>query len=606
MAAPPTPRRARLLRISALAVAIGVVVSGLAKVLVWLMHVITNLAFYGEVSGAYRSPADAVLHLGPWVVLIPVIGGLVVGLMARYGSAGVRGHGIPEAIEQILTNHSRIRPVLTLLKPLSAAVSVGTGGPFGAEGPIIATGGAFGSTVGQLLDITHHERKVLLAAGAAAGMTAVFGTPVAAIFLAIELLLYEFSPRSLVPVALASITGAAGHHLFFEQQPVFALLDAAAPTNTALAAYSAIGLVMGLLSVLITRAVGFVEHAFERLPIHWAWWPALGGVAVGVVGYFAPRTLGVGYENITDMLAGRLVWQAVLVLGALKFVSWVISLGSGTSGGTLAPLFTIGTAAGALLGTAVLAVFPESGITLTMAALVGMAALFAGASRALLTSVVFAVEATGQPTALLPLLGACTGSYVVSFCLLSGYTLMTEKVAKRGVRLPEAYEPDVLERVTVEQVLRPGALTLAADNTLHDLREWLHAEPEQVSGHFVLVDAAGAYVGVLSAVQALRSTLPDTTLLQQLARRPGAVTTTDALRTAVELMSRSQAEVLPVVAPGAQREVAGVLTSADIIAAYRLRLADHSAPQASISLKRRSIEILLRGQRIVRHITARA
>ncbi|OON67731.1 chloride channel protein [Hymenobacter sp. CRA2] len=606
MGAPPTPNRARLVRISALAVAIGVVVTGLAKVLVWLIHFFTNVAFYGEASGLYRSPADAVPHLGAWVIIIPVIGGLIIGLMALYGSPGVRGHGIPEAIEQILTNQSRIRPVLTLLKPLSAAISVGTGGPFGAEGPIIATGGAFGSTVGQLLHITHHERKVLLAAGATAGMTAVFGTPVAAVFLAVELLLYEFSPRSLVPVTLACITGAAGHHLLFEQQPVFALLQANAPGNLALATYSAMGLVMGLLAVLITHAVGAVEHAFERLPIHWAWWPALGGLAVGVVGYFAPRTLGVGYENITDILAGRLVWQAVLVLGVLKFTSWVISLGSGTSGGTLAPLFTIGTAAGALLGTFILRVFPASDINLTMAALVGMAALFAGASRALLTSIVFAVEATGQPTALLPLLGACTASYVVSFFLLQ-HTLMTEKVGKRGVRLPEAYEPDVLERVTVGQVLQPDALTVAASNTLLEMRQWLQQEPEQRAGHFVLVSEAGEYEGVLSTVEIFRSALPPDTPLRTLSRRVGAaIATTASLRTAVELMSRRQAEVLPVVAPDSRSEVVGVLTYQDIIGAYRLRLADYDTPQASISLKRRTIEILLRGQRIVRQVKARS
>ena len=259
--------------------------------------------------------------------------------MALYGSKAIRGHGIPEAMEQILTNDSKIKPAITYLKPISSAIAIGTGGPFGAEGPIIATGGALGSTIGQLLKITHNERKILLATGATAGMSAIFGSPVAAIFLAIELLLFEFSPRSIIPVALACITGAAGHHLLFEPGYVFPIAGLIAmPGNTALFFYSLMGLGIGVLSVGITKLVYYVEDLFEHLPIHWALWPAIGGLAVGIIGYFAPHTLGVGYENITNVLSGSLPVQLVLSLCLLKFVSWCIALASGTSGGTLAPL----------------------------------------------------------------------------------------------------------------------------------------------------------------------------------------------------------------------------------------------------------------------------
>ena len=280
----------------------AVAISLIAKVLVSLINLITNISFYGFFALKFHSPAYN--HLGLWVILIPAIGGILVGFMALYGSKAIRGHGIPEAMEQILVNQSKIKPVITFLKPVSSAIAIGTGGPFGAEGPIIATGGALGSTLGQLFKITSNERKIILAAGATAGMSAIFGTPIAAVFLAIELLLFEFSPKAILPVALACITGAAGHHLLFESGPVFPMPDLATPSNIALAIYSFIGVIIGFLSMGLTKAVYLIEDAFEKLPIHWMWWPAIGGLAVGVVGYFAPHTLGVGYDNITNLLSG--------------------------------------------------------------------------------------------------------------------------------------------------------------------------------------------------------------------------------------------------------------------------------------------------------------
>ncbi len=257
--------------------------------------------------------------------------------MARYGSKAIRGHGIPEAMEQILTNESRIKPIITFLKPVSSAISIGTGGPFGAEGPIIATGGALGSTIGQFLRISPDERMILLTSGATAGMAAIFGTPVAAIFLAIELLLFEFSPRSIIPIALACITGAAMHKLLFGNEPVFLMPVEAIPSNPALAIYSLLGIFIGLLAAAVTKAVYLIEDGFEKLPIPWYWWPALGGIAVGGIGFLAPQTLGVGYSNIDLLLHNNLTLNLLLTLSLFKFLSWSISLGSGTSGGTLAP-----------------------------------------------------------------------------------------------------------------------------------------------------------------------------------------------------------------------------------------------------------------------------
>src|SRR6185312_4915029 len=300
-----TIKLTRLLYICMLAILNALLVSVIAKVMVMLINIVTGISFHGYATTGEIAPTGN--HLGLWVILVPVVGGVIVGIMARFGSMAIRGHGIPEAMEQVLTNQSKIPPIVTLLKPLSAAISIGTGGPFGAEGPIISAGGAFGSLIGQILKISGYERKILLTAGATAGMAAIFGCPVAAIMLAIELLLFEFSPRSIIPVALACITGAAGHYFLFEAGPVFAfhrVIDV--PSDKALLLYSVMGVVIGILAILVTKSVYLLEDAFEKLPIHWMWFPAIGGLFVGIIGYFAPRTLGVGYENITDVLSGTL------------------------------------------------------------------------------------------------------------------------------------------------------------------------------------------------------------------------------------------------------------------------------------------------------------
>jgi H+/Cl- antiporter ClcA len=426
----------RVVYICLLSMGIAVASAFVAKGLTALIGIITNLAFFGRKSAEMVSPAGN--HLGIWVVAIPVIGGIIVGLMSRYGSEGIRGHGIPEAMERVLLHQSRIPARLTFLKPLSAAIAIGTGGPFGAEGPIIATGGAMGSLVGQLLSTTSDERKTLLAAGAAAGMAATFGSPVAAVLLAIELLLFEFRPRSFIPVALASAVAAEIRFNLGLPFPIFHMPALAHPSQSAMGIYVLIGAIVGLASVYVTRAVYWIEDLFGKLPVHWMWWPAIGAVAVGVIGYFQPKTMGVGYDNISDAITANITIKFAATLCIWKFVSWSIALGSGTSGGTLAPLFTIGGTLGLVLGAAAKHLFPEASVAVEAAALVGMAAMFAGASRALLTSVVFAFETTLQPMGLLPLLGGCTAAHLVS-CLLMPNTIMTEKIARRGVKVPAEY-----------------------------------------------------------------------------------------------------------------------------------------------------------------------
>jgi H+/Cl- antiporter ClcA/CBS domain-containing protein len=574
---------ARVALISGLCILLGLATAVVAKGLIALIGFVTQLAFYGRISWSPISPAGHTL--GAWVIAIPVIGGVVVGLMARYGSRGICGHGIPEAMERVLLDRSRIPFRLAWLKPLSAAISIGTGGPFGAEGPIIATGGAIGSALGQILTVTAHERKTLLAAGAAAGMSATFGSPVSAVLLAIELLLFEYRPRSLIPVALASATAAAGRIALFGAGPAFRIPELASSLGSALPGYLAIGAIAGLASVIVTRLVYSAEDHFEKLPIHWMWWPALGGIAVGLIGWFAPRTLGVGYDNIEALVSGNIMGTALAVLCVAKFVSWAIALGSGTSGGTLAPLLTIGAGLGAGLGVLADHAWPSLGIDPRMAALVGMAALFAGASRALLASAVFAFEATQQPTGLLPLLGGCGISYLVS-AMLMRHSIMTEKIARRGTRVLADYAADFLDQVLVAEVASQPAVTLAADDTVEAVRAWL-ASPDVAASHqgFPVVNAAGALVGVVMRREIVEPAAAPGTRVQQLIKRPPAVVYEDnSLREAADHMVHEGVGRLPVVTRADPTRVVALLTRSDLLEAHERRVDEAHRPEAGIVL----------------------
>ncbi|HEX7031205.1 MAG TPA: chloride channel protein [Gammaproteobacteria bacterium] len=577
------PRRStlvdrRVLVICALAVLLGVAAALIAEVLVALIALITNLAFYGRVSAEYAAPAGNAL--GAWVIVIPVVGGILVGLMARWGSKAIRGHGIPEAMEQVLVNESRIPPRITFLKPLSSAIAIGTGGPFGAEGPIIATGGALGSFLGQLLHITSHERKVLLAAGAAAGMSAIFASPVAAVILAVELLLFELRPRSLIPVALAAVTATAIHFAIAgDVHAVFAMPDIATPGGVALLCYVLLGALIGLVSVGVTRAIYGIENAFEKLPVHWMWWPAIGGVAVGVVGYFAPQTLGVGYTNIQEILNGELALGALAFLCVMKFLSWSIALGSGTSGGTLAPLFTIGGALGAVAGVLLVTIAPELGIDPRIAGLVGMAAIFAGASRALLTSVVFAFETTRQFAGILPLLGGCTAAYLVS-ALTMRNTIMTDKLTRRGTRVPGEYSADYLEQVVVGAACTRKVVALKAADTLATVRHWLQFGGEDAHHQgYPVVDNAGRVRGMMTRRDLLASGADESARIEELLVNPAPVVHEHhSLREAADHMVDRQVGLLIVVGEKPPHPMVGILTRGDILAAHTKRL--HEARRA--------------------------
>jgi len=571
----------RAVVLTSLAAAIGLAAGSAAVVLLKLIGLVTNLSFYGRLSASFVSPAAN--QLGLLVLVVPVIGGVVVGLMARYGSEAIRGHGIPEVMERVLANESRIAPRVGVLKPISAAIAIGTGCPFGAEGPIIVTGGAIGSLVGQFLSTTAQERKILLAAGAAAGMSATFGSPVSGVLLAVELLLFEFRPRSLIPVAVASAAAAALRRLTSAPWPMFAMQHLQPSGMIALMSYTLIGAIVGLASVGATRAVYAVEDTFARLPIHWMWWPAMGGVVVGVVGYVLPETLGVGYDNIVRIFTGTLAEKALLMLCMLKFVSWAVALGSGTSAGTLAPLFVMGGALGAALGGVADLLFPQFGIDVRIAGIVGMAAMFAGASRALLTSIIFAFETTLQPLGLLPLLSGSSAAYMVSSLLMRN-TLMTEKIARRGVFVPSEYTADFLSQILVRDVASRKVVSLPEHLTLAEVRSRI-AEGRPGSGYqgFPVLNDHGQLTGVVTRRDLLDPARMPADLVGALTIKNHAVIFDDnTLSEANELMVREGVGRLPVVDHDQQRKVIGIISRRDIMSASHRRIEQEDERQRGI------------------------
>jgi chloride channel protein, CIC family len=443
----------RVWLISSLAILVGIGGAALAVLLLRAIAFFTNLFYYHRFSLAMVGPAGS--PLGYWMVLMPIVGGIIVGIMARYGSDKIRGHGIPEAIEAILLNGARVQPRVAVLKPISAAIAIGSGGPFGAEGPIIMTGGAFGSLLAQWIKLTDAERTTLLVAGAAAGMSATFAAPFAAILLAVELLLFEWRPRSLVPVAFASVTAAVLRVIWLGAGPLFPLSSEAIPSGIHFAILAAIlGIIVGLAAAALSRMMYGFEDLFGKLPVHWMWWPAIGGLGVGIGGLFFPRGLGVGYDNIAILLAGHATLALVFGVIVFKSLMWAFSLGSGTSGGVLAPLLMIGASLGAL--SAHLLHMPEGTL-----ALLGMGAMLAGALGSPLTAIVFSIELTHALPALLPLVVACIAAYTVT-SLIMPRSILTEKLARRGRHLTREYGVDPLEMVSVEDAMADVAHEHAA------------------------------------------------------------------------------------------------------------------------------------------------
>jgi H+/Cl- antiporter ClcA/predicted transcriptional regulator len=547
-----------------LAVGIGLVSAYVAFALLKLIGLFTNLFFYQRWGMGLVSPSGH--HLGGWVILVPVAGALIIGLMARYGSERIRGHGIPEAIEVILMNGSKVEPKLAILKPLSSAISIGSGGPFGAEGPIIMTGGAFGSMIAQLFHLSSAERKTLLVAGAAGGMAATFATPVAAVLLAVELLLFEWKPRSLIPVALASVTAGAARRYILGLGPLFPV--PAHPVfigPQGLLGCVLVGLLAGVLSAVLTGAVYAAEDAFRLLPIHWMWWPLLGGLVIGLGGLIFPQALGVGYDTIGALLQGSVPRNMLLGILLVKSVMWAVSLGSGTSGGVLAPLLMMGGALGGIEAW----FLPAEGAGFWP--LVSMGAILGGTMRSPFTGVIFALELTHDVNMLLPLLLAVTIAHGFTVLTLRR-SILTEKVSRRGYHLSREYAVDPLEILFVKDVMRSNIVALPAKATTRDLADAVHANHgRRGQPLYPVVDEQDSLVGVITRSDWHKlQQIPDAPArsLAELAHPDPVVAYADEpLRVVVYRMAATGLTRMPVVEREDGRKLAGMVSLHDLLRA---------------------------------------
>ena len=549
----------RVLVISAVALIVGIGGTVAGVILLHLIYLFTNIAYFGRFTTANLELGATPLPL--WSVAVPVAGSLVVGLMARYGSEKIRGHGIPEAIEAILLGRSQLDLRVAILKPLSSAISIGTGGPFGAEGPIIMTGGAIGSLIAQALPVSDVERKTLLVAGAAAGMTTVFGTPIAAILLAVELLLFEWTPRSFIPVTVAAITAEVARTYIGLPSPLFPFAGTMSTTLLAVGCWVFVGLCSGLLSGCLTQLVYACEDGFLKLPIHWMWWPMLGGLVVGIGGLIDPRALGVGYYNIAQMLQGHVVATGAMLLLVVKTTIWAVALGSGTSGGVLAPLLIIGGG----LGAAMAHILPPASPGFW--ALLAMCATMGGTMRSPLTATFFAVELTGNTHILLPLITACATAHLVTV-LLMRRSILTEKVARRGHHLAREYRVDPFVLTRVREIMATDVQTVPDSMTLHELAAFL-TDPDTYHPSFPVVDAQRRVLGVVDPPAVLHwrraGKSRSATLRTLLAASDTVVAYPDEyLDSVIERMSRANVAHMPVVSRE-DRALVGYLAWKDLL-----------------------------------------
>jgi len=541
----------RVIPISLLAIVIGALCAFVALALLRLIGLFTNLFYFGRWSTEMVSPVGN--HLGMFAVLVPVAGALIIGLMARYGSERIRGHGIPEAIEAILMNGSRVQPKVALLKPLSSAISIGSGGPFGAEGPIIMTGGAFGSMIAQLFHLTSAERKTLLVAGAAGGMSATFASPVAAVLLAVELLLFEWKPRSVIPVALASAVAAVVRRYILGFGPLFPVPEHPLFIGPkALAGCALVGLLAGALSALLTISVYAAEDAFQHLKIHWMWWPALGGLAIGLGGLIFPQALGVGYDTIGQLLQGSVTTKVILGVLLVKWFIWAVSLGSGTSGGVLAPLLMMGGALGGL--EAMFLPYEGAGFW----PLISMGAILGGTMRSPFTSIIFAFELTHDANVFLPLLVGSVIAHAFTVLTLKR-SILTEKVARRGYHLSREYAVDPLELLYVREVMNAGHAVVPENVAAEEVVQspnW----PVYAAQRILPVVGENDYLlGMFTAEEVIFLAKDSTSAvvsLGRLAKKDGMRAYTDeTLRVLVYRMAQSGITELPVVERGSGRFV---------------------------------------------------
>jgi chloride channel protein, CIC family len=557
--------------VSLLAAIIGILAGIIAYILYDLIGLFTNLAYYHTWSIHFRSPEHT--SIGPWIILMPVVGGLIVGFMAKYGTDKIKGHGIPEAMEAVLTSRSRIEAKVAILKPLSAAIAIGTGGPFGAEGPIIQTGGAVGSLVGQFLSTTASERKVLLACGAGAGMAATFNTPIAGVILAIELLLFEFRSRSFIPLVIASTLATSVRSILLGQKSMFTMENTNFDVLHGLPFYVLLGIFSGIAAIGFTKLLYWVEDQFERIPISDLWHPAIGALGLGIIGFFVPRVLGVGYDTISDILNNNLTLKLLILIAVFKALALVISLGSGTSGGLLAPMFMSSAALGGVFAIVVNHIFPSLHLSPGAYALVAMAAVFGAASRATFAFIVFAFEITHDYNAILPLMLGCVIADMIAIRYLPS-SIMTEKLARRGLKVPDEFEAGVLKMVRVGEVMRTDIVPIPQDMTVGELAERMSGSKPTISltEGLPIAGKDGLLVGVVTQGDLLRALEADhkgsITVLEAGSNKPIVAFPDELVHDAMFRMLQHNIGRLPIVSRENPQQLVGYFNRSCLLKAW--------------------------------------
>src|SRR5215472_17562138 len=572
---PQVQARFRIGFISVLAAALGILAGIIAYILYDTIALFTNLAYYHEWSLQFRSPANT--EIGAWIIVTPVIGGLIVGFMAKYGSEKIKGHGIPEAMEAVLTSRSRIEAKVAILKPLSAAIAIGTGGPFGAEGPIIQTGGAFGSLVGQFVSTTANERKVLLACGAGAGMAATFNTPIAGVILAIELLLFEFRARSFIPLVISCTLATSVRSVLLGQKSMFGMGNVDFDVIHGLPFYVLLGLVCGMTAILFTKLLYWVEDRFDALPIDDLWHPAIGALALGVIGFIIPRVLGVGYDTISDILNNNLALKLLILIAIFKALALVISLGSGTSGGLLAPMFMSSAALGGVFAISINHLWPSAHLAPGAYALVAMAAVFGAASRATFAFIVFAFEITRDYNAILPLMLACVIADLIALRYLPT-SIMTEKLARRGLHVPGEYEAGVFSLVRVGEMMDRDVQPVLQEMTVAELAASSkgHNPLLNLSEGLPVIAKDGKLAGIVTQGDLLRAFELDPegkiSVLEAGSQAPIVAYAEEPLQEALHRMLQHDVGRLPVVNRNDPRKLVGYLTRSNLLSAWTRQL----------------------------------
>jgi chloride channel protein, CIC family len=587
------PATFRIGWISILAALVGMLAGLIAYILYDLIGLFTNLAYYHEWSFHFRSPENTAI--GPWIILTPVIGGLIVGVMAKYGSSKIKGHGIPEAMEAVLTSRSRIEARVAILKPLSAAIAIGTGGPFGAEGPIIQTGGAFGSLVGQLISTTAAERKVLLACGAGAGMAATFNTPIAGVIIAIELLLFEFRARSFIPLVISCTLATSVRSILLGQKSMFGMGNVNFDALHGLPFYLLLGVVSGAAAIGYTKLLYWVEDQFDALPIDDLWHPAIGALALGVIGFFIPRVLGVGYDTISDILNNSLTFKLLILIAVFKTVALVISLGSGTSGGLLAPMFMSSAALGGVFAVLINHIWPAAHLAPGAYALVAMAAVFGAASRATFAFIVFAFEITRDYNAILPLMLASVIADLIALRYLSD-SIMSEKLARRGLRVPGEYAASVFSRVRVDEIMDPSVQPVQQQTTVAQLAGTSqgHHPARNLADGLPVVSGEGKLAGVVTQGDLLRAFESDPqgemTVLEAGSQAPIVAYADEPLEEALNRMLQHDIGRLPVVKRDHPDQLVGFLTRSNLLRAWTRQLEEEGVRESGWLARWRNVD----------------